>query len=163
MLASGVAFRALFLAARSDWHGGFCLGPRFRVTSLPLLLLPAGELILWARGRTWRSRALFSACVLAMAQQLYFSLGEVFAYLHLERWRLQSLGLQPFADDALYLDLALSPVWRLHESGLAGPWALGPGGRDLLGLWAPLSAAGGVALWLLFRRAGLLGRSTPPG
>ena len=39
MFAAAI-FRYAFIAARSDWHGGFSVGPRYLMMVIPFLLLP---------------------------------------------------------------------------------------------------------------------------
>jgi hypothetical protein len=89
MAIAAVIFRLLFLSCRSDWHGGFSLGPRQLLLALPFAILPA---LVAARDRldsfiaTTRRRVLtVAAVVAALAHQLYFSCGEVFQFCHLAK------------------------------------------------------------------------------
>jgi len=79
-LAGAALLRLGFVAARSDWHGGFALGPRLLVTLVPFLLLPVAA---WLAERPERWRIGGAVLLAAAAQQLYFALAEPFVYLHL--------------------------------------------------------------------------------
>jgi hypothetical protein len=84
-----VVFRFLFMACRSDWHGGFCLGPRQLLLALPFAMLPgllAGRAHMERLLVTAKRRVVAVGIVIALlAQQLYFSCGEVFQFYHLAK------------------------------------------------------------------------------
>jgi hypothetical protein len=75
-----VALRALFIAGRADWHGGFCLGPRHLVMTLPFMTLVGPMAIrhwpAWAR----RPEIYWTLGTMAVVQQLYFASGEIFLF-----------------------------------------------------------------------------------
>ena len=124
MLAGAVVFRILFIASRSDWHGGFSLGPRHLVMVLPLVCLPLGFLVQDAirRGRlAWG--LLVSAAWLAVCQQYYFALGEIFSFYYLKMWQAQDAGQNPFAGNQVYLQWTNGSLSRLL-AGPRGPWVL---------------------------------------
>ena len=66
-----VLTRLLFVACRSDWHGGWAIGPRYLVPIVPFLLVPlAGWLESWSSRALWQrvcASTLFigSACMQA--------------------------------------------------------------------------------------------------
>jgi hypothetical protein len=144
------AARVLFLSTFIDWHGGFCLGPRYLVNLVPFLLLPLPFLLerVFATG----SRALRGAAFLAawgcVSQQVAFSLGEVFSYLHQLKWAGYARGVDIIGDESLYRSFELSPL--LHPfGGRRGPFLLQgiPGTNGAL--FAVLALAAGAGLWLL--------------
>ena len=83
-LGGAAVARWLFIAARSDWHGGFCLGPRYLLMIVPFLLLPIGMAIDdWIRRGDRRFVTWFAAAlILCVAQQAAFCTGEIFTFLH---------------------------------------------------------------------------------
>ncbi len=123
-LAAAVTVRLVFIASRSDWHGGFSTGPRLLLAAVPFLLLPVG---LWldraVAGARWRRVAVWLvfawACV---TEQLWLALGEVFSYSHQLKFVLQSQGVDAFVDDAIYLRWETSPLGLLRWK--RGPWLL---------------------------------------
>lgn len=150
-LASALVFRLLFLACRSDWHGGYAAGPRYLVTAIPFLLLPVGLLAdgLVARGRRrlLAGLGIFSAACAVLT--LYVALGDVFR--HFQSMMLR-FGADVFLDDRLYLDWSLCPLGYLYRWPTA-PYLLG---RTGLGVTALLSGLGLVIIAgfaLLYRRA----------
>lgn len=137
ILASAILCRVLFVASYYDWHGGFCLGPRYLLPVVPLLILPFG---FWVdeqldAGR-WKTIVLSAAAAwLLAAQQLYFSLGEIFSYYHAIKLDHLGMGLDVFAEDRLYLDWSLSPLFHLLEHS-RGAFALMAVPLSNHGLWA---------------------------
>jgi hypothetical protein len=123
-LALVIVLRWLFIATRSDWHGGFALGPRLLVQMVPFALLP---IALWldenadlkvARRRWWLAA---SAGAAAVAQQAWFCLGEPMLWFHFLKRAYREQGLWPFREDRIYLDWHLSPLFHL-DRGAPGPW-----------------------------------------
>ncbi len=156
MLASAALFRLLVIASRSDWHGGFSLGPRLLLVLVPFLILPLGS---WLtdqveRGNRRRLR-LFSWLVFALViQQLYFALGDAFSFLHLQRFRAQAEGR---SFDVVF-DWANSPLLNSLDRG-AGPFLLKPIPLSPELVWLAGAALVGVAVFfwsgrLLVRRDG---------
>ncbi len=148
-LLGAAVFRLGFVASRTDWHGGFCLGPRLLVPLLPLLLLPVACWVVDSPERTVRRTRLGLVVAIAAAcscQQLYFTVGEPFSFLHHAKWALLEEGVNPFIGNAFYLGWRTSPLAHLVP-GRLGPWplaAFGPGGGSI---WIVLSVlAGGLAV-----------------
>lgn len=124
ILAGAVIFRLLFIASRSDWHGGFSLGPRQLVMALPLVCLPLGFLVRDAIGSGRLGWVLLVlAGWLAVCQQYYFALGEVFSFYYLKMLQAQDAGQNPFADNRIYLEWSNGSLTRLL-AGPRGPWVL---------------------------------------
>lgn len=88
-----VLARLLFIGSRSDWQGGFSLGPRYLVPVFPFMLLPLAPLAAMedsqdGAGQDVRDGApagWFAVAVMAFAQQASFALFEVFTHLHVVR------------------------------------------------------------------------------
>jgi hypothetical protein len=120
-LASAALFRLLVIASRSDWHGGFSLGPRLLLMLVPLLMLPVGSWLAdeMRRGNR-RSLRLFSwLAFLLVIQQLYLALGDAFEFLHLQRFRAQAAG----STFDVVFDWASSPLVNSLDRG-SGPFLL---------------------------------------
>jgi len=118
-------FRLLFIATRSDWHGGFGIGPRLMVMIIPFLLLPLGEWVSkMLRDKNVKAVAAFALLSLVcMAQQIYFSLGEIFSFLHIAKWDGMNQGVDVFQGNFLYLSWDVSPLLHLLK-GKRGPLLL---------------------------------------
>ncbi len=150
-LAAALIFRLLFLACRSDWHGGYAAGPRYLVTAIPFLLLPVGMLAddLVARGRRRLLAALGAFSALCAVLTLYVSLGDVFR--HFQSMMLR-FGADVFLDDRLYLDWSLCPLATLYQWP-AAPYLPARTGLGVPVLVAVLGLAVVAGFALLYRRA----------
>jgi hypothetical protein len=112
IVASAVAFRVLFIAARSDWHAGFCMGPRYLVMAIPFFLIP---IAFWLKqqeaSRFTRSFGLMSfAGLIFSIEQFYFCLVEIFTFLQVWKFKEMFAGFSVFENDVLYLDWKYSPL-----------------------------------------------------
>lgn len=112
MVASAITFRVLFIAARSDWHAGFCTGPRYLVMAIPFFLIP---LAFWLKqqeaSRFTRAFGLMSLAGFAFSiEQFYFCLAEVFSFLQIWKFNELLAGFSVFENDVLYLDWKYSPL-----------------------------------------------------
>lgn len=136
--AATAVTRILFLASRSDWHGGFSLGPRLLVMLVPFLLLPVAPWLdaLLARGRARALRLFAAFSVACIAQQAMFVVGEPFSFYHLTRFAAAARGEDPFVGDRIYLSFETSPIIDVL-SWKRGSWLLSG---------VPL---GNTAVWLL--------------
>jgi hypothetical protein len=121
--------------------------------AIPLLMLPLGELIAdWTRKESKRTLWLFFLVTLACVfEQIYFSLGEVFSFLHIVKWDLLSHGINVLADDALYLDWAYSPLLYLLDAK-RGPFLLKYVHMSNGNLFWLCAALAGVILFLEYVR-----------
>ena len=134
---AAVLFRLVFVAARTDWHGGFSIGPRYLVLIVPFLMLP------WAyavrdllAGRRWLPFAGFVALVAAAtALQLAFSVGEFSSFLHSVKEAGLRQGINVLEGLVIYRRWEYSPLVAILD-GRRGPWTL---------QWVPWS---NHALWL---------------
>ncbi|UCD57421.1 MAG: hypothetical protein JSV16_16730, partial [Candidatus Hydrogenedentota bacterium] len=114
-LAGAVLFRITFIASRSDWHGGFCLGPRYLLMLVPFLLIPVGFWLqeqLHGNKRTGVGLFIFGSLI-CISQQIYFSIGEIFSYNHIIKWGCQQAGIPLFDDKQVYMSWSLSPLFHL--------------------------------------------------
>jgi hypothetical protein len=153
-LAAAIGGRWLFIASRSDWHAGFCLGPRYLLMAVPFLLLPA---VAWldalVDARRWRAFAAALACVWACTlQQLYFVIGEVFSYLHGVKLLGAAAGHDVFVNDEIYLAARHSPLTGLLD-GFRGPFLLRSWSADNTTLWLEGAVLLSIACWLAGRAA----------
>lgn len=124
VLAAAVVCRLVFIASRSDWHGGFSLGPRYLVMILPYLCLPLVLLaqdLLQRRSHGWY---LFVTCSwLFVCQQFYFSLGEIFSHYYLRAWQARNAGIDIFSGKQIYFEWRNSPLTSLLDEH-RGPFLL---------------------------------------
>lgn len=163
ILAAAIASRLLVIGSLALWHGGFCLGPRYLLMSIPFLLLPSAfwveELMERSSSRGFAAFACFAiACAV---QQLYFALGEIFSFYHMMKWNFAGRGLDIFLGDQLYREWKFTPLFQLHRAPRA-PFLLRGIEVSNIALWQIGSALLAVSLaaifWLLWRR----GRSPAP-
>jgi hypothetical protein len=160
IVVAAVAFRFLFVASRSDWHAGFCIGPRFLLMVIPFFLIP---LALWLKRqeetRFTRSFGIVTVgALLCSIEQLYFGLGELFSHLQIlkfaERWK----GIDVFEGDLLYLNWSYSPVLILKNARVS-PFLLRWTGLSVI----ELLAVGSIILLVMFFLLFLLIRGMPRG
>jgi hypothetical protein len=125
VILGSVLLRLFFIASYSDWHGGFSLGPRFLVMAVPLMILPFGETIArWLEKRMIRHLWTFAVFIfLCVTEQIYFSVGEIFSFLHIVKWTYRNHGIDVFLNNALYLDWDKSPLLYLLNT-MRGPFLM---------------------------------------
>ncbi len=118
-----VVFRILFIAGRSDWHGGFCLGPRYLIMIIPFLMIPFGfglkELLSRKKIRAVVLLGIFA--FFCVAQQVYFCTGEIFTYYQAVKLKSAASSIDIFKNDRIYFDRDVSPLYHLLE-GKRGPF-----------------------------------------
>ncbi len=123
VLLAMVIFRILFIASRSDWHGGYCLGPRYLVMIIPFILLPLAS---WLEGpgADKLSRLTLSLMVtVCVSVQLHFVLGEIFTFYYLIKWTYAPDGIAALKVPYPYLSWKFSPLTALPPD-YRGPWLL---------------------------------------
>ena len=115
ILVGAAGLRLLFIAARSDWPAGACLGPRYLLMLVPFLLLPAGFVADAALAACSRLplAAWLAALAICCSQQLAFALGEIFIYYHRLRVACLARGCNVFENDRLYTDWPFSPLLHI--------------------------------------------------
>ncbi len=153
MIISAALFRILFIASRSDWHGGFSLGPRYMVMLVPFLIIPVGLGFksLFYSGKVKQLWIYALITLLFVSEQLYFAIGEVFSYLHIVKWKAEKVGINVFDDDYLYLDWSVSPVVHLLD-WYRGPLLLSMLPISNISLWLTLTLISGSVLYLIYYR-----------
>ncbi len=118
MIFAAALFRVGFIASRSDWHGGFCLGPRYLLLITPLLLLPLGPCVAgWLAAGNRRALGCFAAGAIVCAMQAaYFCVGDIDNFYFM--LKLDSLRAQRhiFSDNLIYTSWQISPLLHLLEA-----------------------------------------------
>jgi hypothetical protein len=110
--------RLVFVACRSDWHGGWAIGPRYLIPTIPFLLVPlAGWLDRWS-SHAWPKRALAAGLLgLSVPLQAWLashSVFQVFWQLNIEHGRARYMAVADW-------QLAATPpvaFWRLQQPAL---------------------------------------------
>ncbi len=150
-LGAAVIARVLFTASYNEWHGGLCLGPRYLYPVAPFLILPVAfwveDRLAQGKFRPLPAMAGLFACV---AQQLYFSTGEIFSFYHRLIADHLARHVNVFQNDTLYVDWSLSPLYRLL-SYRRGPWLLQAVPLDNHVLWLLLAGVALAALVPVYR------------
>ncbi len=146
--------RIVFIATRSDWHGGFGVGPRLLIMLIPFLMLPIGQ---WIADmiKNRHIKAVIAFAILSfvcIAQQIYFSLGEIFSFMHIIKWEGMRQGINVFQDNLIYLSWDMSPLLYLLEEK-RGPWLLNFFDTGNYTLWFILVLIAAFGLFLVYRSA----------
>ncbi len=129
--------RWAFVSTRSDWWGGWGIGPRYLIPLLPLLLLPLAE-VFSDLDRASRNRRVAAAvavlgCVMV---ELHLALHSIFEwmwsliatgtpqldYLTRSHWFPSASPLVGFFE--MPIDILSLQAWRLAEHGHPGPWRI---------------------------------------
>jgi len=122
-LLAAIFFRVLFIACRRDWTGGFCIGPRYLLMAIPILLIPLGYLIQSLIHQKHHTRLLLILMLtgLIIFQQWYFTLGEIFIYsrVAIMEWKAAGAISGDINDVWQY-----SPLVHLLSVPVRGPWWL---------------------------------------
>lgn len=143
-----ILIRLFFIASRSDWHGGFCLGPRYFVIIMPFLLIPVAlgikNILLGKKPKYFFAISLFG--LLCILQQLFFSTGEVFSFLHIIYQQQKDIGINILVHDALYLNWQFSPALYLLNYK-TGPFIPGIFSANNYMLW--ISSAVGFSIMFI--------------
>ena len=152
MVLAVFVVRWVFVSTRSDWWGGWGIGPRYLLPVVPLLLLPLAEVLADLRNASRGRRLAVALALLGCAAiELHLSLHSIFEwmlsltttgtpemdYLTRSHWVPSTSPLVGFF--SLPPDVLVWQAWRLAEHGHPGPW------RIYLGL---LIVGLGSALWL---------------
>jgi hypothetical protein len=116
-----VITRWVFVAARSDWWGGWALGPRFLVPAIPFAVAPLVVVLAGCRGASV-SRGV--TCAVAL-------LGSVILQAHLASHSIFEWMLHLHAQDSPALDYLARSHWTASASPIVGFFALAP---DMLSL-----------------------------
>ncbi|MBL4688686.1 MAG: hypothetical protein JKY37_29125 [Nannocystaceae bacterium] len=77
-----VALRRIFVGARSDWWGGWAIGPRFLLPLVPFMLVPLAEVLNHARDASRRVRlAIALAMAAAVALSMHLASHSIFEHM----------------------------------------------------------------------------------
>ncbi len=119
---AALVFRLIFIAARSDWHGGFCLGPRYLVLTAPFFILGVafGLEHYLKNASLKRHVAVALLSVVMISEQYYFALGEIMSFLY---HHLFALDVELLPRFIIYSFWPASPIFHLHELNI-GPFML---------------------------------------
>lgn len=110
--------RLLFVACRSDWHGGWAIGPRYLVPLVPFLLVPLAVWLESWHARRVRQRvaaiALFVGSAIFQAWLAAHSVFQVFWQLNREHGRERYYFVSDWSPSAM------PPVafWRMQQGAL---------------------------------------------
>jgi hypothetical protein len=157
--------RLLFVACRSDWHGGWAIGPRYLVPTIPFLLVPlAGWLERWS-AQAWPKRALAVGLLsLSIAFQAWLASHSVFQLywqLNLEHGRDRYMAVADW-------NLAATPpiaFWSMQQPALefarAGNWVAARTAAQFdalgFGAWRLAALTDADGLWQILRGIGVAG------
>ena len=152
-MLGAVVVRLLFISVRSDWHGGWSLGPRYLMMAVPFLLLPIASAFAGFLDQG-RSRAIGLSLLAgwgAMCQQWYFALGDVFTNSRILLMRGEAEGLS----FDFYEDLAVTPLVTSLR-GAPGSYLLGQLPLSLTAWWilGSVLMAGSMGVWVVRLRQG---------
>lgn len=163
-----VVTRLLFVAARSDWWGGWALGPRFLLPVIPFALLPLAAA--WERdARRWVRPLIGLGVAANVALMIYLSCFSVFdwmigvfnatpkgtSYIARSNWELATHHVVWFADQEP--DLLFRGAVQFAQSGTTGLAWVGCG-------FAAVATLAALRFGLAWRRLARLGGSAyPPG
>ena len=110
-----ILVRLFFLASRSDWHAGFALGPRYLVIIIPFFFIPIAiglkNIVEKQKLTQFIMVSVFS--FICIVQQLFFSIGEIFSFLHIIFRHQKELGVDILANNSIYLNWKYSPALYL--------------------------------------------------
>jgi len=127
LVLSIIVTRILFISCRSDWHGGFCLGPRQLLMIVPFLLIPVGYWFAEQKMFGGKLLSITIVCIfilICMFQQIYFCIGEIFAYIFIKKLTLSFQGITAFTKDWGWFSWKISPLFGLLELDMRAPFLL---------------------------------------
>ncbi len=137
MVIAMFVVRWAFVSTRSDWWGGWGIGPRYLVPMIPLLLLPLAEVLAdLPRARRSRRLGTIVALVSCGLVELHLSLHSIFEwmwsligtgtpqmdYLTRSHWIPSASPLWGFW--SMPPDILSVQAWRLARHGHGGPWTI---------------------------------------
>lgn len=137
LVLSMFVLRWAFVSTRSDWWGGWGIGPRYLLPLIPFLLLPLCTLLAdLRRAAAWKKVAVVLGIASSVLVSAHLAAHSIF------EWMLRLLATTPKHLDYLersHWDPSASPIvgffslppdmlvwqaWKLAEHGHAGPWRI---------------------------------------
>jgi hypothetical protein len=149
-----LALRAGFAAMRTDWFGGWGIGPRYLVPMVPFLLLPLAFLLeRWGRMSTRMRATVMLTLVASVLLQAHLSAHSIFRWMFLVMIK---GGVPDYMWDSHWNPMA-SPIvgffgleWDMLSLGAVQ--LAGDGVPGLAWIFAGILTLGVVAAWRLARR-----------
>ena len=157
--------RLLLVACRSDWHGGWGIGPRYLVPIVPFMVLPLiGPLERWrelGRARRWTHLSVIAGSIALQGWLAIHSIFQVMWMINQAHGRVRYWAV---ADWQLGAMPAVA-FWRLEQPTFAflraGKWAAARASAqvDLLGMgaWRVAASVGETGLLRIFEVIGVVG------
>lgn len=160
-----VLIRLLLFCSRSDWHGGWGLGPRYFVPVIPFLLLPLLEPLSRWRELPKLGRIGFVAFISASTLlQAWLALHSIFQVLWSINHRFGREHYWKIADWQLWASPPIA-YWELEQKTFgylrAGKWTAARSSAQVellsMGSWRVAAASGERGLFRIMQAIGLLG------
>jgi len=111
--------RLVFVACRSDWHGGWAIGPRYLIPTIPFVLVAlASWLEGWAERPRWGRIAAASVLGLSVPLQAWLashSVFQLFWRLNIEHGRERYMAVA----DWRWTETPMVAFWRAQQPALA--------------------------------------------
>jgi hypothetical protein len=157
--------RLVFVACRSDWHGGWAIGPRYLIPTIPFLLVPiATWLERWSTHASWKRTLGAGLLVVSVPFQAWLashSIFQVFWQLNIEYGRERYMAIADW-------NLAATPpiaFWHLQQPALefarAGNWAAARTSAQFdalgFGAWRLAQLTDADGLWHILLGIGVAG------
>jgi hypothetical protein len=118
LVVAMVAFRVLLISCRTDWNGGFSLGPRYLLMAIPFMLLPLGVMLEQKNMQISRKVGFGTAALFVFSShQLYFNIGEIFEFSY------NTLRLSFIRGEYMFFEWKYSPLLHILE-GKRGSYLL---------------------------------------
>jgi hypothetical protein len=152
LLMGAALTRLLFVASRSDWHGGSSPGPRLLMAMVPLLVLPIAASLAERVEQGWRRWVFGTVTVAGIASQAYLCVGEFFTYYLLVAEANGNVGVRVHDSGRIYLEWQFTPFGAMH-AGFTGPWLFNLLQLPNLQAWGLLTVLVVVASALAVRSA----------
>ncbi len=162
ILWAAVVFRLVFMAMRSDWHGGFSPGPRYLMMAYPFLLLPVA-FVSWRNLSRSMLLTVLVLAVLGIGVQALLVSGDIFVFFFMAKDYLVQLGVslnQIFEGATLYTDWRVAPLLNIHVAPVA-PLLARLCGLGFWTTWMLLFGLAGAMFFLWVRVASGIGMENP--
>ncbi|MCA9681707.1 MAG: DUF2723 domain-containing protein [Myxococcales bacterium] len=166
LIAALFLSRWLFVSCRSDWHGGWAIGPRYLVPLIPFLLVPLAGLFeaeRWSKLLPRARVAIVGLLIASVLLQAWIAVHSIFQLL----WEINlEYGRDAYWTIADWKPWAMPPAyyWRLQQPALefarAGNWQAARSSAQFealaFGAWRLAAVTGVDGLWRIMQGMGLL-------